>query len=114
MKYGLNNNGSGKIFYLILTFLFLLLVITCGRPYYRYYAFSWFTDSTLKINAGNEGVIRQKIKDYAVKKGIPLKNESLSVYRYNAKVKVKISWSDEIDLYGYYKKPLTFVIDDMF
>lgn len=114
MRYGLNNHGFAKIVHLILIVLFLLLLIPGIKPYYYYFALSWYADNTLKMNAGNATVIRENIMNYAVKKGIPLAKDNLRVYREQSKVKVKISWSDEINLYGYYRKPLTFVIDDMF
>ncbi len=121
MKYKLDNQGYMKMMTLLLIVLFFLILIPFVQPYIRYFALLTHTNSVLKANEGNPTLIKKEIKSYAEKKKIPLLEENLTVFRgkktvfkEKKNVKVKIYWTDVIDYFGYYQKPLTFVINDEF
>ncbi len=112
MKYKLGNQGFLKMSHLLLIVLFSLIVIPLAQPFIRYYSLSWHTDFMIKANPGNPAIIRKEIISYAEKKRIPLLERNLTVFREKKKVKVEIYWTDAIDYFGYYQKPLTFTIID--
>ena len=114
MKYKLDNRGFTRRVYLLLIVLILLIAIPFFPPYYHYYGLLWHTNNTLKFNAGDTSAIRKEIMSYATEKGIPLLGKNLTVYREKNNVIVKIYWIDEVDHFGYHKKPVTFVINDEF
>ena len=114
MKYKLDNQGYIKMAHLLLIVLLLLILIPFAQPFNRYYALLWNTNKIIKMNSGNLPTIRKEIMSYTVRKKIPLIEKNLTLSREKRKVKVKIYWTDVIDYFGYYQKPLTFVINDEF
>ena len=112
MKYKLGNKGFIKMVHLLLIVLISLIVIPFAQPFIRYYSLSWHTDFMIKANPGNPMIIRKEIMSYAEKKRIPLLGKNLTVSRERRKVKVQIYWTDAIDYFGYYQKPLAFIIND--
>ena len=114
MKYKLGNQGYIRMTHLLLIVLLLFILIPFAQPFNRYYAFLWNTNKILKMNSGNSPIIRKEIMSYTKKKMIPLIEKNLTLSRDKRKVKVKIYWTDSIDYFGYYQKPLTFVINDEF
>ena len=112
MKYKLGNQGFIRIGQLLWISLFLLVVIPFTQPYNRYYSLLWHANIVIKANVGNPTKMREEIISYANKKNIPLYGKNLTFSRENKKLKVKIYWTDKIDYYGYFQKPLTFIIND--
>ncbi len=109
MKDLLDRRGSIKfLFSLAVLVAVAFVLISFGRPYYRYYTLKSYTHDELLMEVGNTSVIRRKVLERAAELGIPLDAESLEVTK-NAKiVTVKASWSEIVDFWGYYSKRLDF------
>lgn len=114
MKYKLGNQGFIRMKHLLLIVLLLLIFIPIAQPFSRYCAFLWNTNKILKLNSGNSQIIRKEIMSYTKNKKIPLIENNLTLSREKRKVKVKMYWTDPIDYFGYFQKPLTFFINDEF
>lgn len=112
MKYKFNNEGFIRLVHLLLIGLLLLILIPLTQPYYRYFMLLWHTNNSIKLNAGNMTTMRKEIMAYAKEKKVPLLDRNLIISTEDTTVKVKLYWTDSIDYYGYYQKPLKFVIND--
>ncbi|MBI5073746.1 MAG: hypothetical protein HZB62_01020 [Nitrospirae bacterium] len=95
-------------------FGFLLLVaiiaalILLGKPYYRSYTLGAHTRDYLKTEIGEVAKIRENVMKDANELGIKLNESDLSVTIDNKVVKVKATWKDTVDFWGYYQKTFDF------
>jgi hypothetical protein len=86
--------------------------ISFGKPYYRYYELGSLTRDFLKSDVGDTNAIRKNILDNAAGLKVPLDEEDLDVHIENKIVKVKATWSETVDFWGYYTKKLDFVMEE--
>ena len=117
MRRELGEKGFIKaLFGLALLVALIFTGVTFARPYYRYYQLSSHTGDFLKTDVGNLDVIRKHVLDDAAELGVPLTDENLSVTIDKAKktVTVKGTWTDSVDLFGYYQKNVDFVMEEAF
>jgi hypothetical protein len=114
MKDRLNRQGSIKLlFSLALVVAVAFVLISFGRPYYRYYTLSSFTHDELLIEVGNIRVIRREVLKRAAELGVPIGEDDLEVKVNDHKVvTVKAKWSEVVDFWGYYTKKLDFTLDE--
>jgi hypothetical protein len=110
----LNRQGSIKLlFSLALVVAVAFVLISFGRPYYRYYTLGHYTSDDLLMEVGDVPKIRQDVLKRAAELGVPLDPNNLEVTVTEAKtVKVKATWSEVVDFWGYYTKQLDFTMDE--
>ncbi len=107
--------SRGFIKFILVLAIFVALVfvgISFGRPYYRYNALRSDTKDTLMMELGNVQSIKEKIMADAASLHVPLKEEDLDVTIQEKKVKVKATWSEVVDFWGYYSKKLDFTVEE--
>lgn len=90
--------------------------VTIATPYYRYYQLSSHTRDFLKTDIGDIGLIRKHVMEDAAELGVPLVDKDLAVTVDTVKkaVKVKATWTDSVDFFGYYQKSIDFVMEEDF
>ncbi|NJD56641.1 MAG: hypothetical protein FIA94_09595 [Nitrospirae bacterium] len=90
--------------------------LTFSRPYYRYYQLGSHTSDFLKTDIGEINTIRKHVLDDAAELGVPLADANLSVMFDKDKktVTVKGTWTDSVDLFGYYQKDVDFVMEETY
>jgi len=109
----IGNRGSIKgIFWLIILAAFVFVGISFSKPYYRYYRLSSNTSDFLKTDIGNVEEIRKHIMEDAAEMKVPLDEGNLDVSIVEKIVKVKATWSETVDFWGYYQKKIDFVMEE--
>jgi len=117
MRRTLGENGFIKtLFGLALLVALIYTGLTFARPYYRYYQLGSHTSDYLKTDVGELNVIRKHVLDDAAELGIPLTDANLSVTldKNRKMITVKGTWTDTVDLLGYYRKDVDFVMEETF
>jgi hypothetical protein len=113
MRGGIGSRGFVKLIFILAVFVALAFVgFSFGRPYYRYYTLRSFTHDMLEEEVGGTKTIREKVLADAVELNIPLKEGDLEVTQDEKKIKVKATWSEVVDFWGYYRKQLDFTLDE--
>ncbi len=104
---------------MIKTLLGLVLLVgliyagtTFAGPYYRYYQLGSHTRDFLKTDIGDVNQIKAHVLEDAKELGVPLQEGNLSVEVEKKIVKVKATWTDTVDLMGYYQKSVDFVMEE--
>ncbi len=97
--------------------LFLLIALIAAavsfiRPYYSYHTLGSHTRDYLMTEVGDVNAIRKHILADAAELGIPLEEKDLSVEIKQKIVRVKASWTDTVDLWGYYRKDIDFTMEE--
>jgi len=109
MKKTLGEKGFIKtLLGLLLLVAILVCVVLLGKPYYRSYTLGAHTRDFLKTEIGNVEAIRANVMKDAEELGIKLNDSDLSVTIVNKAVKVKATWKDTVDFWGYYQKTFDF------
>jgi hypothetical protein len=112
MRDGIGSRGFVKLVFIIAVFVALVFVgFSFGRPYYRYNTLRSYTQDRLEMELGNLKTIKEKVLEDAASLNIPLKEENLEVTQEGKKVRVKATWSEVVDFWGYYRKQLDFNMD---
>jgi hypothetical protein len=116
MKDRLNRQGSIKvIFCLALAVAAAFVLISFGRPYFRYYTLKSYAHDELLIEVGSVGAIRQNVLKRAAELGVPLDPDNLEVTVNDSKVvTVQAKWSEVVDFWGYYTKKLDFTMNEAY
>jgi len=86
--------------------------ISFGKPYYRYYELGSLTRDFLKTDVGDINAIRKNIMDNAAELHVPLDEGDLEVVVDKKVVKVRATWSETVDFWGYYQKKFDFVMEE--
>lgn len=86
--------------------------ISFGKPYYRYHTFSSRTSDILRLEIGNLQNVKERILAEAEELGIPVQESDVSVTREKQVVKVRATWSETVDFWGYYQKKFDFVMEE--
>jgi hypothetical protein len=100
------------IFIVLLIVAAVFLLIAYGTPYYRYYTLSSHTRDILKSEIGNIDIIRTKILEEKKELNVPLDEENLEVTLDKKIIRVKASWTDTVDFWGYYQTKIDFSINE--
>ncbi len=114
MKDTLGNEGFSRIVQITMIVLVLLIAVPFVHPYQRYIVLQWEMNSIMSMNAGKPAAIRKEIMSYAAENRIPLLDKNLVISKVKKRTTVQIHWIDEIDHYGYHKRPLSFTINDKY
>ena len=88
--------------------------VAIATPYYRYYQFGSHTRDFLRTDIGEVNMIRKHLIEDAAELGVPLNDKNLTVTVDTIKkiVRVKATWTDTVDLFGYYQKNIDFVMEE--
>ncbi len=113
---GSESRGFIKGFFLLVLFVAAsFLLISFGKPYYRYNTLRSHTKDILMMELGNIQSIREKIMADAAELHVPLEEENLEVTRQGPQgkvIKVKATWSETVDFWGYYQKTFDFDLEE--
>jgi hypothetical protein len=113
MRDGIGSSGFVKLILILAIFVGLAFVgISFGKPYYRYYTLSSFTNDALEMGIDNLQTLREKVLSDAAKLNIPLKEGDLEVTEDGKRIRVRATWSEVVDFWGYYRKQLDFTMDE--
>lgn len=116
MKNSMGEKGFIKTLFTLLIFgAIVVLLIVFVQPYYRSYTLGSLTRDYLKSHVGDsadlDGIKKSIMKD-AADLGIKLNENDISVAMVQRLVKVKVTWKDTVDLWGYYQKTFDFVMEE--
>jgi len=100
-------------------FLYLLILvavafvgISFAKPYYRYNTLRSHTKDILMSEIVNVQTIKEQVLADAAELHIPLDGKDVEVSISNTKItKVRATWSETVDFWGYYQKTLDFVME---
>jgi hypothetical protein len=113
MMKNIGNRGSIKGFFWLIVLVALVFVgISFGKPYYRYYALGSNTLDFLKTDIGDIEAVRKHVIKDAVDLQVPLDEKDLEVVKVEKTIKVKATWSETVDFWGYYQKKIDFVMEE--
>ena len=96
------------IFIVVALVVVAFLLISYGKPYYRYYVLGSHTRDLLKLEIGNINTIKTKIMEEAKELNVPLDEENLEVVLDVKIVRVNASWTETVDFWGYYQTKIDF------
>ena len=109
MKQNVGEKGFIKtLFGFLLLGALIVSLVLFGKPYYRSYTLGAHTRDLLKTEIGDITAIRNNVMKDAAELGIKLHESDLSVTVDNKIVKVKATWKDTVDFWGYYRKTFDF------
>jgi len=109
MRNDLGEKGFIKaLFGLLLLVAIVFSIVLLGKPYYRSYTLGAHTRDFLKTEIGDIDAIRKNVMKDATELGIKLGEADLSVTIDKKVVKVKATWKDTVDFWGYYQKTFEF------
>ena len=110
------DKGFIRGFFLLVLFVGVAVVLVVfAKPYIRYNTLRSHTKDILMMELGNISTIKEKVMADAVELHVPLKEEDLSVTQQGEQgkvIRVKASWSETVDFWGYYQKKLDFDLDE--
>lgn len=112
MRFFSNQNGFIKP---VLSLVFLALVLYSGfqfgMPYYRYSAFKSDVKDITRIGSESADRIKTQVYESAKSYKIPIEEKDITVRKGDSVVQVKVSWTEQVDIFGLYKRTLYFKID---
>ena len=109
----IGNRGFVKGFLSLFILVAIVFVgISFGKPYYRFYALGSHTRDFLKTDVGDIDAIKKNVMKDAAELNVPLDEADLEVVSLNKIIKVKATWSETVDFWGYYQKQLDFVMEE--
>ncbi len=82
-----------------------------GIPYYRYSAFKDEVKELIRVGIGNTEKIKTDIYESAKSLKIPVEREDIEVTKVGESVRVRTSWSVNVNLLGLYQRDVNFNID---
>lgn len=113
MKNQIGNSGFVKgILSLFILVAIVFVGMSFGKPYYRYYSLSSHTRDFLRTDTYNAETIRKNIMADAAELNVPLDEQDLEVGINKKNIKVKATWSETVDFWGYYQKKFDFVMEE--
>jgi hypothetical protein len=109
----IGNRGFVKGFLLLFIVVAIVFAgISFGKPYYRSYALGSHTRDFLKTDIGDIEAIKKNVMKDAAELHVPLDEKNLHVVHIDKIIKVKATWSETVDLWGYYQKKFDFVMEE--
>ncbi len=112
MKYLSNQDGWIKPVLTIAILLFLAYSgYQFGIPYYRHSAFKDETVAIARISQGDLKKVSEDVYAAAVESKIPIQENDIIVEKRGNKIHIKTSWSQTIDILGFYQKTVDFDVD---
>ena len=109
----MGDRGSIKgFFWLIILAAVVFVGISFSKPYYRYYTLGSHTRDFLKTDTGDIEAIKKNVMKDAAELKVPLDEKDLEVVVVEKMIKVKATWSETVDFWGYYQKQFDFVMEE--
>lgn len=99
-------------FILLLLAAIVFVLVSLGKPYFRYYQLGSYTRDVLKSEIGNVEIISERIMIEAEALKIPLEEENLEVTLDKKIIRVNAVWSETVDFWGYYQKQFDFNMNE--
>ena len=113
MRQKIGNRGFVKgVLALCVLVAIVFVGVSFGKPYFRYYSLSSRTRDFLKSDTFSPEVIRKNIMAEAEELNVPLDEGDLEVSIKQKNVKVRATWSETVDFWGYYQKTFDFVMEE--
>jgi hypothetical protein len=107
-----NEKGFIKFFFVTALLAFSIYAgVKFGMPYYRYSAFKSDLTELARISLGDSERTKMQVLEKAEEYHIPISADELTVTKKDKTVRVQTSWSETVDLLGFYQKKLDFDID---
>ncbi len=107
-----NEKGSIKP---VLCIILLIVTVYIGYkltlPYYRYFSLKSEATSIARLSYNKPDRYRDLVYEEARSLNIPVKPSDIYVEVTDRQVRISTSWSEVVDLAGYYQIPLDFEID---
>jgi hypothetical protein len=100
------------LFYLALVALGVKIAIAFGVPQFRYHAFKSDTREVLRLNIAKDEDLIEKLHDKAKEYKLPVEKRHILLIRNDAGLRATVSWSETVDLYGFYSRKFNFVVDE--
>ncbi len=113
-KTGLLNNENGFFKFAFVTALIAFAMyagIQFGMPFYRYSALKTDATELIRISVMDLDRTRGQIFERAQELKIPIEEKDIEITRTGRKIRVTTGWSEKVDIFGLYEKPLKFTID---
>jgi hypothetical protein len=112
MKKRSGNEGSVKgVIYLLIFVFMVFLVVKFTTPFYHYYFFSMQAEGDLKIQSTRLNVVTAKVMESVKKYNVPVTENDLKITVDGKHRTLKASWTEEVDIFGYYQKEFPFDVD---
>ncbi len=99
------------IFWLVILALLVYSGFQFGMPYYRYTALKTDAKEIARISLGEVEKTRAQIFLRAQELNVPIEEKEIVVTRTDTLVRVKVSWSESVNLFGIYQKTLNFTVN---
>jgi len=107
-----DERGFVKVFLTLLILAFGVYAgFKFGMPYYKYSAFKSEARALARISVGDVERTRGLIFEKAEELELPLSEKDIVVQRLEKTIIVQTSWTERVDLLGFYQKDLHFSID---
>lgn len=111
-RYAQNQDGWVKpVFTLFLLVVLSYVGFKFAVPYYHYHAFKADARDIARLNYRAPDKYQELLCESAEGIGVPLDCGSIRVSVSDKRVYVRTSWTETVDLMGYYQKTLRFKID---
>lgn len=95
-----------------------ILILACyigfqfAMPYYRHAALKSDTKELARVSLGHAGKLRESIIERAGELNVPVREDTILVEKTASNaMHVSMSWAEEVDIFGLYRKTLDFSID---
>jgi len=101
------------IFWLLILVFLVYVGLKFGVPYYRYLAFKSDAKEIVRVSieVRDEETIRNLIFERAEELKVPIDKKDIEVLKTEKDIRVKVSWSEVVDLLGMYQRTLKFDVD---
>lgn len=107
-----NEKGFIKFFFVTALLAFSIYAgVKFGMPYYRYSAFKSDLTELTRISLGDAVKTKMQVLEKAEEYDIPISEDDLTVTKKEKTVRVQTSWSETVDILGFYQRKLDFDID---
>ncbi len=112
MKKRSGNEGSVKgVIYLLIFVLMVFLAVKFTTPFYHYYFFKMQAEGDLKIQTRMVKQLKAKVMETIKEFNVPLSEENLLITVDGKHRTLKTSWTEEVDIFGYYQREFHFDVD---
>ncbi len=107
-----NERGSIKpVLCIILLIVSVYIGYEFSMPYYRYFTLKSETRAIARLSYRGPDRYRDLVYEETRSLHIPVKPSDIHVVITNRQVRISTSWSEVVDLAGYYQVPLEFKVD---
>lgn len=112
MKKRSGNEGSVKgVIYLLIFVLMVFLAVKFTTPFYHYYFFKMQAEGDLKIQSTRLKAVQAKVMETVEEFNVPVTEKDLIITVDGRDRTLKASWTEEVDIFGYYQKEFHFDLD---